>query len=37
MLASEVFFWQDIFPVSSTKNIWIRELEKYLGDALEGK
>jgi len=37
MLASETFFWQDIFPISSTKNIWIRELEKYLGDALEGK
>jgi len=36
-LASEVFFWQDIFPISSTKNIWIRELEKYLWDALEGK
>jgi len=37
MLASETFFWQDIFPISSTKNIWIRELEKYLGDALEEK
>jgi len=36
-LVSEVFFWQDIFPVSSTKNIWIRELEKYLGDVLEWK
>ncbi len=36
-LASEVFYWQDIFPVSSTKNIWIRELEKYLGEDLEGK
>ena len=36
-LASEVFFWQDIFPISSTKNIWIRELEKYLWNALEGK
>jgi len=37
ILASEIFFWQDIFPISSTKNIWIRELEKYLGDALEEK
>ncbi len=36
-LASDIFFWQDIFPISSTKNIWIRELEKYLGDALETK
>lgn len=36
-LASEIFFWQDIFPISSTKNIGIRELEKYLGDALESK
>ncbi len=34
-LASEIFFWQDIFPISSTKNIWIRELEKYLWYALE--
>ncbi len=37
ILASEIFFWQDIFPISSMKNIWIRELEKYLGDALEWK
>lgn len=37
ILASEIFFWQDIFPVSSMKNIWIRELEKYLWDALEEK
>ena len=36
-LASEIFFGQDIFPISSIKNIWIRELEKYLGDDLEGK
>ena len=37
MLASEIFFWQDIFPVSSTKNIWIKELSRYLWDSLQGK
>jgi GTP-binding protein len=37
ILAAQVFYWQDIFPISSSKNIWIKELNKYLGDALEGK
>lgn len=28
--AEEVFFGQEVFPISSTKNTWIRELWRYL-------
>lgn len=32
--AKETFFWQDIIWVSSTKNIWIKELSKELKNCL---
>lgn len=31
------FFWVDVFPVSSKKNIWVKELSRYLRQALEEK
>lgn len=31
------FFWQEIIPVSSTKKIWLKELEKSLKQALSKK
>ena len=32
--AKETFFWQDIIWVSSTKNIWIKDLSKELKSCL---
>lgn len=33
----DTFFWQDVICVSSSKNMWIRELEKYLKAVLISK
>ena len=32
-----IFFWQDIFSVSSLKKTWLKELDKYIKSILISK
>lgn len=32
--AEEIFFWQEVFPISSTKNTWMSEFIRYLDGKL---
>lgn len=32
--SEEIFFWQKIFPISTTKNIWLKELLSFLWESL---
>lgn len=31
----DIFFWQQIFEVSSMKGVWVKELQRFLGESLK--